>query len=124
MRQEMEEGTAPRGENSEVKGLRKKIHMLRRVVQQQGHALMALNHQSSGGQTPQDKHERGPCRPIVVQTPMGKQEGVGANHGPRGSGQRTLSTSLAVKTEPGIKKEGQENRQDGKSFSGDELRRR
>ena len=123
MRQEMEEGMAPKGENLEVEGLRKQIHMLTGVVQRQRHVLMALNRQPSGGQTPQDKQERGPCRPSVIQTPMGKQEGVGATPGPSGSGQRTLSTSMAVKTEPGTKKEGQDHRQDGESSSRAESRR-
>ena len=77
-RQEMEEGMAPKGENLEVEGLRKQIHMLTGVVQRQGHVLMALNRHPSGPLTPQDKQERGPCRPSVIQTPMGKQEGVGA----------------------------------------------
>ena len=63
MRQVTEEGMAPRGENSEVEGLRKQIHMLTGVVQRQGHALIALNRQPCRGQTPQDNQERGPCRP-------------------------------------------------------------
>ena len=113
MRQEMEEGVALRCGNLEVEGLRQQIHMLRGVVQRQGHVLMALKRQPSGGQMPQDKQGRGPCRPSVVQTPMGKQEGVGATPGPTGSGQRTLSTSMAMKTEPGTRNEGKDHCQEG-----------
>ena len=52
MRQETEEGMAPKGENSEVEGLRKQIHMLTGVVQRQGHALIALNRQPARGPNP------------------------------------------------------------------------
>ena len=52
MRQEMEEEMAPKGENLEVEGLQKQIHMLLGVVQRQGHVLMSLNRQPSSGQTP------------------------------------------------------------------------
>ena len=123
MRQGMEEKTTSRGEKLEDEGLQKQVQMLTGVVKRQGHVVMALNSEPTGDHTRQDKQEGGPCKPSMVQTPMCKQEGVGATPGPSGSGQGTQSTSMTVKTEPRNEEKRKDHDQDGESSSEDEWSR-